>query len=85
MPVTQLKPPSHIFTNVPFFLALRLVRIVSQREKLLERLQELKAMLLSRDYRKNIVDAALEKAMSIPRTEALKKVEKTKNERVVCG
>ena len=65
--------PSHIFKNVPFSLALRLVRIVSQREKLLERLQELKAMLLSRDYRKNIVDAAIEKAKAIPREEALKK------------
>ena len=38
--------PSHIFTNVPFSLALRLVRIVSQRERLIDRLQELKEMLL---------------------------------------
>ena len=30
--------PSHIFTNVPFSLALRLVRIVSQRERLIDRL-----------------------------------------------
>ena len=40
-------------------------------------------MLISRDYRKNIVNAAIEKALTVPRLETLKKVERKKNERVI--
>ena len=38
------------------------------------RLEELKNMLLSRNYKKSIINAAIEKAKSIPRSEAIKKV-----------
>jgi hypothetical protein len=39
-------------------------------------------MLLSRKYNKNVIKAALEKAKNKDRKEALKRVEKKKNERV---
>ena len=40
-------------------------------------------MLLERDYRSNVIKAAIDKARSLDRSETLKKVEKTKeNERV---
>ena len=42
--------PSHIFNNVPYSLALRLVRICSRREDLMRRFEELRKMLKSRGY-----------------------------------
>ena len=47
--------PSHKFKNIPFSLALQLVRICSSRDKLKKRLEELKAMLLSRKYNKDLI------------------------------
>ena len=75
--------PSHIFNNIPFSLALRLVRICSNEDRLKQRMTELKEMLLSRQYNRNVVNAAILKALTIPRAEALKKVIKTKNERPI--
>ena len=75
--------PSHITRNIPYSLAYRLVRICSTTEKLDQRLNELKEMLVSRDYRPKSVDAALAKARAIPRSVALEKVVKKKNERPV--
>ena len=47
------------------------------------RLEELKQLLLSRDYRPKVVDAAIAKAKAIPRERALQKVEKKESDRVV--
>jgi hypothetical protein len=47
--------PSHIFKNIPFSLALRLVRICSSKTDLIKRLEELKIMLLSRKYNKKVI------------------------------
>jgi hypothetical protein len=77
--------PSHIFKNIPFSLALRLVRICSEKEDLKKRLDELKIMLLSRKYNKGIINTAIKKALELDRTEALKKVSKKPNERVICA
>ena len=77
--------PGHIFKNIPFSLALRLVRIVSERETLIQRMVELKLMLLSRKYNKNIVNAAINKALQLDRKETLKKVTRKPNERVVLA
>jgi hypothetical protein len=52
--------PSHIFKNIQFSLALRLVRICSSRVDLLRRLEELKAMLITRKYKKMINNAIKE-------------------------
>ena len=75
--------PAHTFKSIPYSLALRLVRIVSDKTKLETRLSELKDMLLSRQYNKNIVVAAIEKAKLIPREKALERVVKEKNNRVM--
>ncbi len=42
-------------------------------------------MLLSRNYNKNIVKAAIEKATNLNRTDIIKKVDKTKTDRVVLA
>ena len=42
------------------------------------RLEELRQMLLDRDYKASIIDAAITKAKAVPRSEALKKVVKSK-------
>ena len=75
--------PSHIFNNIPYSLALRLVRICSKEDSLTQRMTELETMLVSREYNRNVVRAAIAKAMSIPREEALKRVIKVKNERPI--
>ena len=60
-----------------------MVSIVSQRHSVIERLDELKAVLLTRLYRPKIVDENIKKALSIPSLEALEKVEKKQNDRLV--
>jgi peptide-methionine (R)-S-oxide reductase len=77
--------PSHIFKSVPYSLGLRLVRICSDREDLKKRLFELEEMLLSRGYSKNIVKETTLKALTLDRAEILKKVTKTKKDRVVLA
>ena len=69
--------------SIPYSLAYRLVRIVSDPATLDKRLAELKGLLLSREYRPRVIDAAIEKARAIPRHTALKKVVKTKNSKRV--
>ena len=68
--------PNHVTENIPYSLALRIVRICSRTEARDQRLEELKNLLLSRDYKAAIIDAAIKKAKAIPRAEALKKVER---------
>ena len=76
---------STYFQNVPYSLALRLVRICSDKSDLEKRLVELKDMLKSRNYNTNIVNAAISKAKNLERKEVLKKVVKQKNERPVLA
>ena len=75
--------PSHIFNNIPYSLALRLVRISSTKESLTKRLCELEAMLLSRSYNKNVVKSSLGKAKNLDRLEVFKKVTQTETKRVI--
>ena len=73
--------PSHVTQNIPFSLALRIVRIctfTTDREK---RFSELKDLLISRDYEPKIIDSAIERARNIPRNEALKRVQSVKTSR----
>ena len=67
--------PTHVTTNIPFSLAVRIVRIWSLQSDRDKRLTELRNMLIERDYKPGIIDAAIEKARSIDRKDALKKVE----------
>ena len=76
--------PAHVTNNIPFSLALRIVRICSKSEDREKRFLELKTMLSARDYSNNIIDAAIDKARNIPRNEALKRVIKpATNDRTV--
>ena len=75
--------PSFISKNIPYSLALRLIRICSEPETLELRLLELKEMLLGRDYRPGVIDSAIQRAKLIPRKEALKKVPTKVNDRVI--
>ena len=59
--------PAHVTNNIPFSLALRIVRICSLAETRDLRLSELKELLSSRDYKPKIIDAAFEKARLFPR------------------
>ena len=77
--------PAHIFKNVPYSLALRLVRICNKKSDLDRRLEELKEMLKSRGYNTNIIIAAITKAKNLERKEVLKKVIKHKNDRTVLA
>ena len=67
--------------NIPFSLALRIVRICSFPETREFRFQELKSFLSDRGYRSGMIDAALAKARAIPRIKALKLVIKPKQSR----
>ena len=82
--LTSSAHPTHTFKNIPFSLALRIVRICSLPEVRDQRLEELKNLLISREYKPGIIDAAIMRAKAIPRSEAIKRVErKTNTNRVV--
>ena len=67
--------------NIPFSLAYRIVSICSEQETRDKRLDELKQLLLDRNYKKNIINSAIDRAKQIPRKEALKRVNINKNEK----
>jgi hypothetical protein len=76
---------NHIFTNLPYYLALRILRICSKTETLNKRLEELKQMLISRNYNKKIINNAIEKVKTLDRKTALLKVTKPTKKRVVLS
>ena len=71
--------PAHTTQNIPFSLALRIVRICSLPEDREKRFKELKQLLLTRDYKSGVINNAIQKARKISRPEALKKVVKIQN------
>ena len=77
--------PSHITKNIPYSLAYRLKRICSSGDQFELRLQELKMDLTSRRYKAKIIDQAFARVRAIPREEALKKVVKKSNDRVILA
>ena len=70
--------PSHVTDNIPFSLAMRIVRICSLEEDREKRFLELRDLLIARDYKPKLIDSAIQKARKIPRTEALKRVYRQK-------
>lgn len=74
--------PSHVTKNIPYSLGLRIVRICSDFDNRIKRLQELRNMLISRNYRAKCVDDALARVHAITREDALKRVEKKTNDRI---
>ena len=72
--VTSSCHPIGCTKNIPYSLGLRIVRICTNPEVKDIRLNELKKLLLSRNYPKRLVDSALDKARNVPRYTALKRV-----------
>ena len=64
--------------NVPFSLALRIVRICSKPEHRENRFSELKNLLTVRGYSVRLIDSAIQRARSIPRKVSLYKSKNTK-------
>ena len=64
--------------NIPYSLALRIIRICSEVEARDQRLAELKEMLLAREYKSGVIDSAINKAKDIPREKALERVTRPK-------
>ena len=64
-------------------MAYRLLRICSNRETLILRLEELKQLLLTRDYREKSIQDAINKVLNMSRDEALKEQTKKKTDRTV--
>ena len=74
--------PAHVTKNIPYSLALCLVRICSEQSYLMLRTEELRSMLLSRKYSKRIIDKAIADAVKIPRAEALEKAQPKELDRI---
>lgn len=74
--------PAHITQNIPFSLCYRLVRICSEKNTLIQRLEELKQLLLSRNYDLKIVNGAITKSLNIDRNTALEKKTKVSTKRI---
>ena len=75
--------PSHVTKNIPYSLALRLVRICSQPSDLQKRLAELKTLLQSREYPNIVIENAISRASAVPREQALREITKNSHDRVV--
>ena len=75
--------PSHVTKNIPYSLALRLVRICSQSTDLHKRLNELKSLLYSRGYPSKVIENAVTRALAVPRSQALQEISKQPQNRVV--
>ena len=61
-----------VTNSIPFSLAMRINRVCSEPEQRDSRFQEMKEMLLNRDYLPGVIDGAITKARAIPRDQALK-------------
>ena len=66
--------PKECFENIPLSLAIRINRICSEEHNREIRFQELKEMLIEREYTPGIIDAAIAKARATPRAMALGRV-----------
>ena len=76
--------PKTTSISIPFSLSLRIVRICTSPIKRDLRLQELKTLLMAREYPERIIDSAINKARKIPRKIALLKIrQKEKNDRPI--
>ena len=69
--------PAQMTKNIPYSLALRIIRICTETETRDLRLEELRNLLLDREYSPGIIDSAISRAKAIPRAEALKHVSRT--------
>lgn len=75
--------PGHITQNIPYSMALRLLRLCSKKERLAMRLQELTTNLKSRSYNEKILKKTFERVYKMDRKVALQKVVPTKEKETV--
>ena len=66
--------PSSCTKNIPFSLCLRIVRICSKPEYKEKQFIKLKELMVSRGYSERTLDSAIERARTIPRHVALRRV-----------
>ena len=69
-------PPQGNLSSIPQLLSLRIMRIWTSPEKMDIQLQELKQLLLARDYPETLIDSSIKKTRKVPRKVALFKVRK---------
>lgn len=85
--VTYLSPsschPGHITRNIPYSLGYRLKRICSNKEDFDKRKLELSLNLRSRGYTEDILQEAFKRLEKVTREEALKKVIRNKEQKLV--
>jgi hypothetical protein len=67
----SIHPPECI-KNIPYSLALRIIRTCTEKDEREKRLEELRELLIERKYRKSLIDASIRRAKAIPRAQALK-------------
>ena len=67
---TSCHPPQMI-TNIPYSLALRIVRICSESDTRDKRLNELRDLLCERNYSLSVINSAILRAKKISRSQAL--------------
>ena len=70
--------PSTVTKNIPFSLSLRIIRTCTSTIKRDNRLEELKLMLLERNYPERLINSAVDRARKVPRKIALRKTVKEK-------
>ena len=74
--------PKHTRLNIPFSLARRICCIVSKQNTKLQRLEELKSILIKQNYPKTVIDTGIKKALMLPIPE-LREVKKHNTNRVI--
>ena len=72
--------PIQTTKNIPYSLALRIVRTCTHEIDKDKRFQELKQFLIDRKYPSNLIERAIEKARQVPRLLALRKRRNNKKE-----
>ena len=74
--------PVHCHENIPFSLGFRIKRICSEDATFQRRLEQLREMLLAREYRPRVIEAAFNKLKDLDRSETLRKVENKSSEKL---
>ena len=69
--------PVETVANIPHSMAMRINKICSEQPAREARFQELKEMLLARDYPEGLINSAISKARAIPRDKAHKYASRT--------
>ena len=74
--------PKQTTKSIPFSLAMRIVRICTNKNVRDWRLKQLKHLLLARNYVERSIEAAINKARAIPRHKALRKLNRPRTSEI---